>query len=88
MGTNSLRKLQTRYQYADLEKNEFIPDVIKEKLGKSFFVCCRLLFFMTYAASNLSKSRSQSDKTMQTVFSCQANEVLYQSEQQWILRCL
>ena len=30
MGTNSLRKLQTRYQYADLEKNEFIPDVIKE----------------------------------------------------------
>ena len=34
MGDNSLRKLQNRYEHVDLENNEYIPDVIKEKLGK------------------------------------------------------
>ena len=38
MGENAFKKLQNRYQYTDFEKNEFIPDVIKEKLGKNW-VC-------------------------------------------------
>lgn len=34
MGNTSLMKLQNRYQNVDLEKNEFIPEVIKKKLAE------------------------------------------------------
>ena len=32
MGETSLKKLKNRYSNIDLESNEYIPDVIKEKL--------------------------------------------------------
>lgn len=40
LGEGSLQKLKNRYQYVDLESNEFIPDVIKEKLNQKCSVCC------------------------------------------------
>lgn len=40
LGEGSLQKLKNRYQYVDLESNEFIPDVIKEKLNQKCGVCC------------------------------------------------
>ena len=33
MGNTSLQKLQNRYQYVNMDDNEYIPDVIKEKLA-------------------------------------------------------
>ena len=33
MGNTSLQKLQNRYQYVNMDENEYIPDVIKEKLA-------------------------------------------------------